>query len=613
MSNSTFKPLSLALFALLSTGALSAQSVPSGILAEDGDDTPAATTVPVLVATEREGTSMGDATGITYRDSYYYDGLGHLLRLVSAGRDYKTDEFDLTKITYYIYNDKGQLTDSYFRQKGLYDIGIDKVLNPVAKDSVAYSYNEAGQLTRKDEKYFYTTYEYDANGNVVKEEKRYKTGDKIYQSQVYSKFIGKDLPTHVVSSSEQIDSYKYEENREYNQLGQLTKSEKYVISEDIDPDTELPVEVTKTIGLYKAEYYDNGVLKDYVEYIQDYYGNLAANDSIAYTPTDTPMRYMRTDYSWMNDGNGQGKWSANLGGSTVYYLYQTLAEEASTHIAVTPDPEKMNCNKVEFTFPEFALVGQYRFDLYRDGLYVESADFTDPKKFDAEKMVYTFVDDSLSNGYHDYFVRTMVGDEMGEEFTGWNISNAVTLSNYTELPSVQNLHLTDYRQKGSYYYVSFAWDDLSEEDKAKYGFKRYDVVLAGDRAADNADPEGQEGQNLYGNVNKWEIMAYNKAYTTKVDVQGYFKYGRSHAYVDVVMSDILEGISQTAANGVETSYSAHVLHLSQQSNVKVYNAAGQMVNQANGVQSLSLESQPKGTYLLLVESNGKVAVLKVVR
>ena len=79
------------------------------------------------------------------------------------------------------------------------------------------------------------------------------------------------------------------------------------------------------------------------------------------------------------------------------------------------------------------------------------------------------------------------------------------------------------------------------------------------------------------------------------------------------MKDIIAGISQNVAEGVEAHYAGHQLQLSRPANVKIYDAAGAMVHAASGVQNVSLENYSNGTYVVLMESAGKVAVLKLMR
>lgn len=591
MRHFTFKPLSLALLAMMSAGTLSAQDTTGGSTGKE---------MRLLIGSESYGTTTGDYTGMAYYERYFYDNEGKLSRRAAYGRDYKSGLFDMTKLYYFEYNDFGQLTWTYYRQKGAYDISENNVFKATAADSVKYEYNDEHQLVKKTDGVFYTVYEYDSDGNVVKETARYNSNDKIYQQLTYQEFAGKGLPTKVESTSEVYAYNNYSEDREYNKAGQLVKSEVYNPDEIADPDTGMPIEVKNVKAVYKADYYDNGDEKWHVNYAKLFEdGELLPNDSVAYIREDgNPDRLMEKAYSWYIDS-----WSEY--NTYVVYQYRTFDPTYAADISVTTDKDKFNCNKLQFKIPDFAQAGNYKFDIYRDGEKIASADFTDPNAVDPTTMVYTFVDDSLRNDYHDYFVQTLIGDELGTEYLEIGTSNLVRVVNHTDLPCVENLRITNCTAADGIYYVTLAWDGISDEVAKKYGFKRYDVVQKDYKAADNSESDGL--------ATEWTINAPHAKFSAVFDVQCSYPYGRSHCYIDVVVKDILAGISQTVAGDVETTYTAHVLHLSKAADVKVYNTSGALVANEKGTTSVSLEGQPHGTYLLLIGNGSNVSVRKVVR
>lgn len=590
MGNITFKPLSLALFAMMSTGALSAQHIPAGILANGA--TPS-TSARMLYTIETIGSSMGDASGVTLRDTYFYDNHNNLVRIASTGRNYKTGEFGLNKYYYYQRDEAGKLLSSYYRQYGLYGIGDEMTFRAAAGDSISYVYNEAGQLVKQVEYAFTNEYEYDADGNLVKETRKYNSNGVVYQQQEYSHFVAPNLPAKVVSTSDKLDDLRYTEDRTYNDKHLLLKSDKYVLGEDFGDDG-MPVETKKTIALQENTYYDNGDPKSTVNYGKDYYGNLMPTDSVTYKPVEgKPDSYLREDFSWYDDS-----W-AGLSTSHIY-TYKTFDVSLAATISVKKKEGAVGTNEVTFDVPDFAKNGKYQFCLLCDGAVLDTAVLADPAA-----KTYTFIHEDVRNGNHDYMLQTLVGDAEGKTYDAFNVSNLVMFTNNEELPVVKNLHIADYKKDKGGYSVQLAWDEISDADKETYKFRRYDVVLQGMRAADNLEDAGQKAG--------WGIFAYTSSYSTKVDVQAYYNYGRSHNYIDVNMKDIIAGISQNVAEGVEAHYASHQLQLSQPANVKIYDAAGAMVHAASGVQNVSLENYSNGTYVVLMESAGKVAVLKLMR
>lgn len=599
MKNFTFKPLTLAVFALLATGSLAAQNAP-GIL------TDATTANPnhLIAEEERWGSSMGDASGITQRTVYFYDNQNRLVRKASYGKDYTTGEYNLSYYYTYNYDENGRLALTCSRQWGLYD-GDEYGFN-TARDSVKYTYNDLGQVTRKTETSTFSDYTYDADGNMVTEVITNKaskwTAESVRQTITYSGYVAPNCPTHVVSEA-RSEYLSYKSDQKYNANNQLIYTDKYTETETTGDDG-IPV-ITKNITARTEYGYDEATGRQLykVNYSKAYEnGGLIPTDSIAYTiDGDDPNRIRETSYTW-DSWVETPAWTSystyNVG------VYRDFDPSVSAKLAVSPVENRLNSNKLTISLPECAAIGGYEFKIYRDGVLIGSVDFADTEAFNADDMTYTFTDNAQKNGQHDYFVVTIATDEMGDTETMLNCSNLAIVDNYTELPAPTNVRAINYKKNGTENIVTVAWDAPAYTDEM--GFLRYNVIMQNARTADNFEADGQ--------ATEWDVNFYSYYDQRTFSVQAAYTLGKvSSESVTIVLQDIIDGISQTTADGTSVNFDGTTFNLSARANLKVFNTAGQAVAAVSNASSVSLQSLPKGTYIISAENGGKVSAYKVVR
>ncbi len=599
MKNFTFKPLTLAVFALLASGSAMAQYAP-GVLAETAATNPN----HLLAEEERWGSSMGDASGITQRTLYFYDNLNRLVRKAAYGKDYKTGEYSLSYYYTYNYDEAGRLALTCSRQWGLYD-GDEYGFN-TARDSVKYTYNDLGQVTRKTETSTFSDYTYDADGNLVTEVITNKaskwTAESVRQTITYSGYVAPNCPTHIESEA-RSEYLSYKSDQKFNANNQLIYTDKYTETETTGDDGK-PV-ITKNVTARTEYGYDEATGRqlykvDYSKAFEN--GDLIPADSVAYTVDgDDPNRIRETSYTWDSWATTPA-WTAystyNVG------VYRDFDPSVSAKLAVTAVENRLNSNRLTITLPECAAIGGYNFQIYRDGDPIGRVDFNDAENFNADDMTYTFVDNAQKNGQHDYYVVTLATDEMGETETALNCSNLVTVDNYTELPAPTNVRATGYKKSGTDNIVTIAWDAPAYTDEM--GFLRYNVMMQNARTADNFEADGQ--------ATEWDVNFYSFYDQRTFSVQAAYTLGKvSSESVTVVLQDVITGIDNAAADNSSAAFDGTTFRLGAKANLKVFNTAGQAVAAASDATSVSLQTLPKGTYIISAENGGKVSAYKVVR
>ena len=626
MSNFTFKPLSLAVFAMLSAGTISAQNFDlKPVLGTSGAGL-------TLMQVNDHGDFMGIAgTASNLKHFYFYDNQARLVRLADYGRDASNGSYSITNYDFYDYNAQNQLAWTYTRQFGLYKEEYF-TWNDHCIDSTSYTYNEAGKLASKQSSSETTTYAYDAEGNLV-EEKSVTAGGEVIYDRVYSDFIAPNLPKKVVSTSDAYDNCRYTEDREYNALNLQTKMERYQLSEDIDENGQ-PVTKRRDILREDVTYDETGFKTSQCTYVEASEGlGLERQDSLVYTrDANDPNIVYSQAYEYItelnvNTGEPMG-WQSK---STYYeYIYRKLDTSLSVPLEVKEIEGDLNNNKVTFKVGSDLQAGHYRFDLYRDGILQHTADLSNTEAFNAETGEYTYVDSTLFNDRHDYFVQTVVTDELGQAEEPNVVSNLAEITNHVELPSVTNVHYSEYRRAkaaentangwgtGQGYFVNVTWDPISEADSLKYGLLRYDFMVGNDATASNKEYKNETtgetiNKGANGHENAWEVGLKSKSATQTVDIQCSYPYGRSHYKIEVKMKEVLAGVQETLAGDVKATYDGTSVLLSQPSLVKVFNASGATVKQAADATSVSLAGLPKGAYVVVVVNGGEVSALKVVK
>ena len=512
---------SLKKFKHLSTGICFAKSTADGEVFEVPEpQNPTITDNYKVKVVETIGDILGtDPNGCTYKTYSYYNNKNQLVREASYGK--LLDEngapvadadatYQLERYTQYNYNDLGQLSASWTEQYGIFD-GMDLAYNE-SYDRTYYSYDDKGNLILKDcigENCKYA-YEYDEEGNLIKESRlqldsydRNQNGDKtdyyVLWTLSYSDFTN-GKPANAICDGE-FSNYQYHAVYTYDELGNKIDETRTNYSEK---NTYRYVWTYE--GLFLAKYQefkwksttsvdeDGNPVK-----VEDWFEELYTE----YTPElENPDRVVRHDYVWDEWATTPG-WSKNM----VYTITESTEFDPAfaPELTITEVEDAPNTLKLSIVPPAYAMTQQVAFDIYRKGLIIGRIYSTDTDAYDAETGTFTFIDSKVANGTYDYWVQTMVMDELGEIVEGKNVAIVQEQTVYTELPGVTNFYIsevipytataTDNEGVTTTYtgnYGRITWDaPADEETMKKLGFVRYNVFQDRMKSADNFEADGQ--------------------------------------------------------------------------------------------------------------------------
>lgn len=542
---------------------------------------------------------------LSKREFHFYNSQNNLARTVtySARNRDGIVELTLEKYTCYDYDAQGHLVTSYTRATKYSPDRLSKVLQ-TPKDSVTYTYNDLGQLTEKTEKALKTVYSYDADGNLYQESVYVRSTGVCMKVLTYSGYVAPKCPSLVSTDSELYDYYNCKEAYTYTPEFKPLTYEKWTEKTVDNPDAGTPeaqkIPNERYEWIYSAA---DGTLVGKVHYGNnngDYEtSGIYRVDSIGYVKNEDGSCIESISYQYNNQTNS---WIEDTQGSTLQSYYQNYNGGLARKLSVKEVKGSLNDYEVTFDLPA---MGNYRYYIYKDGLKLKEAKMSDEGAVNPNTMKYTYTDKDVTTGLHDYFVQTVRVDERGD-LIPMNISNTVSVMKTLSLPPVENLHLVTYRRDREVgYYVTVAWEKPANADE--YNWQRNEVFVGKTIAVpSNTNSNGQETE--------WEVPMYTNTSKETVRVAAVYLTGRApEVSIDIYMADVIAGISQVVSSGVDVTYTNHVLHLSAPVNVKVYTVTGKLVKAANAVTNVSLENENAGSYLLLIENEGKVNVLKVQR
>jgi hypothetical protein len=259
-------------------------------------------------------------------------------------------------------------------------------------------------------------------------------------------------------------------------------------------------------------------------------------------------------------------------------------------------PLEPNSAVLTISLPEAAVTGTIAFDIYRHGIKLARLN-----AIDAVEGKLTYIDEGVKNYTYDYYVQTVLINELLETEDALNISNVETYTHYVELPVVNEIKCIEARMEGGIYYATIEW--TAPADTTGLSFKRYNVMLENMKAADNLETDGQ--------ATTWEV---NCGYTGKVNlyIQTVYKYGKVNSeMISLDCKALMEAFDiesttteaqVTVKNGIVSAVAARLV---------AYNAQGVQVAEAMDV--LDLNEQPAGIYLVKVETATGVKTVKVRR
>ena len=552
-------------------------------------------------------TQFGDAMGYVPNDVdmkktyYFYNYDGNVSRATNFGRTYSDANTAMDyEIMYYTKNrfdQNGNLAHTTEYQWGVYDLG-DMAWKKTFNE-VDYKYNEAGQLIQDSTSTYYTKYFYNEDGTIAKTEKYYSSSDKLGITVTYGDYLAPGKPLSYVSKGV-WESDTFNATIEYDDNGNKV-SEAHFVSGNV-PKYKQVEEWT----------YEGTRL---VEYLKTMYNS-----------NNEPEPYLKTSYWLLNGDENQvmsadstyyeGRWS--LSGCPTLYTYSDfngMDNMTRMEISAELDPVEINTANLSFSIPELAYSMACKFVIYRDGIAIDTCDVQDILDFDTYECHYQ--DKNVVNGTHEYFVQPVFGsgsdfDEESMVWNGYYISDIVTLDMNTELPAVSDLRLASgYKVVvGSGFtstvdkYAVIGWTNPSYPEEL--GFISNGLYLDSYQMADSitSDPQVSE---LPSNV--WKQ-------STDFFVVTRYKYGKAISdTITVTMTNvdaaIASGVDNLTIDGdVALTVNGRTITLSSAANVSVFSANGQLVARKDNTDALELDALPAGTYVISVESNGKIAAYK---
>ena len=539
---------------------------------------------------ETYGDHMGERVGqITHKKVSLYDGENRLQREATYGLSY-SNEWEIEYFGAYYYNEAGQLVKTASQKYGIHD-GMDLAFID-NRDTVAYEYNEAGLLVKETLQAggYSMVYEYNEEGQLVKEMKQLPDYYDQYEGDFYNMYeitysafnkFGKPDSIH---STGMYDQDKYFGVYTYDEQGRKLTANTWTLIDTTNVKVETwtyEFETADTVMIYQVhewfygfdngekrtvQTYDNGNVNRIKEQVQTLANGQWVNE----------VSYTITELSEMNPD-----------------AVATLEVVDGKLVNQSLEP---NSAVLTISLPEAAVTGTIAFDVYRHGVKLARLN-----AIDAVEGKLTYIDEGVKNYTYDYYVQTVLINELLETEDALNISNVETYTHYVELPLVNDIKCIAVRMEGGIYYATIEW--TAPADTAGLSFKRYNVMLENMKAADNLETDGQ--------TTTWEV---NCGYTGHMNlyIQTVYKYGKANSeMISLDCKALIEafGIESTAAetqvtvkNGIVSAAAARLV---------AYNAQGAQVAEAMDV--LDLNEQPAGIYLVKVETAAGVKTVKVRR
>jgi len=578
-----------------------AMSTADGVSAQGGEvEQPIDTRLVKVV--ETYGDHMGQRVGVmTHKKVSLYDGENRLQREATYGYSYAdaaTGAESKWEIEYFkncAYNEAGQLVMTASQKYGIHD-GTDLAFID-NNDTITYVYDEAGRLVRETLQAggYSMAYEYNEAGQLVKETKlvpdyynQYGGGEYAMYEITYSAFNAFGQPDSIHSTGI-YDNDKYFGAYTYDAQGRKTGAHTWTLADTTDVKIET--------WTYNDDAANDTVMVYWVH--EWFWGFDQGEKRTIYTydngntnRTKEQVQTLATNGSWVNEST-----------YTITELSEMNPEAVAT-IQCLPISGGFNGVDLFITLPEAAVTGTIAFDVYRHGIKLARLNATD-----AKDGLLVYPDRGVKNGIYDYYVQTVLINELLETEDVLNISNIVTYSHYVKLPVVTDLKCTSARLEGGVYYATVEWVApepgpafIQNPTLETFGFQRYNVMLEKMKAADNAEADGQ--------ALTWEV---NCGYTGKVNlyVQTVYKYGKANSeMISIDCQAVIDamGIEGTEAEA-QVSVKAGIVAAAVPARLVAYNAQGAVV--AEAVNTLDLNVLPAGIYLVKVETAEGVKTVKV--
>lgn len=372
-------------------------------------------------------------TGQTW---YYYNADLKPAATIITKTNVNGPEQILQNFTLYEYNQAGNVTAARNYEFRL--SGVDERTLQESANTVTYTYNELDQLVEEVQGSNVIRYQYDAQGNRIKETKYTQQNNsstlKEGKSIVYSDFVN-GLPSMAVSThaDTKLTGEFYDEIYTYDAQGHKTVS----------------LRLNSTSKAFKQEEhwtYDGDMLVRYELFNKrDSQGNLTPKTETTYTPQDGNIVLRQT----RSYDNILKKWTT----AAIYYqdAYMDLSEKAAVTdfklVSINCDPSASNTLHVEFTVPTLALQNSNtQFRIFCNGEAIATIPMADVSNADcplqrAKNGNLVFTHSDLANGTYNYFIQTV-----GEDGTGYCASNAMSQTVTLVLPAAYNLYVSAWKK-----------------------------------------------------------------------------------------------------------------------------------------------------------------------
>ncbi len=581
-----------------------AKSTADAVVKEDEPINPEpAPDTRLVKVVETYGDHMGQRVGVmTHKKISLYDGENRLQREATYGYSYadaatgSESKWEIEYFKGYAYNEVGQLTMTASQKYGIHD-GTDLAFID-NRDTVTYAYNEVGQLVRETLQAagYSMAYEYNEAGQKVKETKlvpdyynQYGGGEYAMYEITYSAFNAFGQPDSVHSTGIN-DGDKYFGTYTYDEKGRKTSAHTWTLKDTTDVKIETWTynddDANDTVMVYWVHEWFYG-------FDQGEKRTVYTHDNGNVNRTKEQVQTLAANGAWVNESTYTITELSEMNPEAVAMLEVTNGEIISS----VHEPLPLNTAVLTITLPEAAVTGTIAFDIYRHGILLARLNATD-----AVDGKLTYVDEGVKNGIYDYYVQTVLVNELMETEEALNISNVVTYRHHVELPVVSGLKCTAARMEAGIYYATIEW--TAPADTTGLAFQRYNVMLEKMKAADNGETDGQ--------ALTWEV---NCGYTGKVNlyIQTVYKYGKANS--EMISIDCQAVIDAAGIEGVEAEVKVTVhggiVVAAAEADVTVYNAQGAQVAQAAGVTSFDLNALSAGIYLVKVETAEGVQTVKV--
>lgn len=573
-------------------------------------------TTRLLYCTSTYGDQLGEVSEstCTAKKFYYYDKDLNVQAVVNNKTE--RDGLIYTPVDYnsYRYDANGFLTEIKAYQYGAFEY-LQRGVKESATSST-YKYNDKGQLIQKKEATLITDYEYDEDGNIVKES--FSTGKTV----VYSGFIGKNKYTKAVSThtNGNAEAEYYDEVVSYDVNGNKTDARRVYNRDNsyILFKKEYGHHVGDFLSYEKWEYDEDGILVLYTKAVQldESTGEPIMNTKTVYTPVDGDKNTIKRetfDARYVDDEveGSVAIWSRR-GTPFIdeYREFKDMKDLCDLEIEAKVSESEMATALVTFALPKLAEKdNNMHINVYRDGEFVATIpvmtitsnvnDYNITLNETTGKMTYH--DNGVKNGYHEYMI-TAVASNMPEAAPGFNggvdddptgdnmgvmplmltefcASNKASVDMNTALPKAVNLVLNA-KTAGSNNTTNSTIGFEYEEgfDAPEYGFVESFLVVNGGGYPDDPDTDAN-AKTSSKSVHQLTVALANGA-TSAVQVVTRYKLG-------IVLSEVFSINPSTA---VPTGISE--LNAEMKNGALLFDLDGRQVNKAQ-----------KGVYIRI--ANGK--------